>query len=181
MRAPLLIAALFAGLGLGVAEAASAQSFKAQLDQAKQLRLAGKPAQSEQIVRNVLAQNPGDFRATYAQGVLLLDRGDAKSAVATLNNALAGLHGQAPPDPTIYNTLGYGLMRLGRLDEAAATFQKQYNCGCTPPGASKTKLLNNMSLVYRLKGNTAAALKYQEEASGAQAPVQAMAYRPQGR
>jgi Flp pilus assembly protein TadD len=170
--------ALLAGVSLSAAAVGAPDPYKAKLDEAKQLRLSGDHAQSEQIVRSVLTQNPGNFRATYSQGVLQLDTGDARSAVATLNSALTGLKGQAPPDPTIYNTLGYGLMRLGRLDEAAATFQKQYNCACTPAGASKTKLLNNMSLVYRLKGDTAAALKYQQEAGGAQAPVQAMAYKP---
>jgi Flp pilus assembly protein TadD len=180
MRGPVFICALLATLSFGPAGVASPDPFQSKLDQAKQLRLAGKPDQSEQIVRNVLMQNPGDFRANYTQGVLQLDRGDARSAVATLTSTLKSLKGQPPPDPTIYNTLGYALMRQGRLDEAAAAFQKQYNCGCTT-GASKVKLLNNMSLVYRLKGDTAAALKYQQEAGGAQAPVQTMAYRPRAR
>jgi len=180
MRGPILICTLLASLGLSVSATAGQDPYKARIDEAKQLRLAGNHAQSEQLVQSVLAQSPGNFRATYAQGVLQLDRGDARGAVATLNRALVGLRGQAPPDPTIYNTLGYGLMRLGRLDEAAAAFQKQYQCGCTPPGASKTKLLNNMSLVYRLKGDTASALRYQQEATGGAVQTRAaapMAYR----
>jgi len=167
MRGPLITVVLLAGLGFSVSALGAPDPFKAQLDQAKQLRLAGDHAKSEQIVKNVLTQSPGNFRATYTQGVLQLDSGDPKTAVMTLNRALVSQKGQPPPDPTIYNTLGYALMRTGRLDEAAATFQKQYQCGCTPDRASKAKLLNNMSLVYRLKGDTAAAQKYQQEASAA--------------
>jgi Flp pilus assembly protein TadD len=163
VRAQLLAAATLI-LASGAAFAQT-QPFKLQAEQARQQRLSGNIAASQMTVRNVLARDPQNFSATYTQGLLQMDQGDAKGAVVTLNRAIAGLKGQPPPDWTIYNALGYALLGLGRVDDAAAAFQKVYACNCVLDAASRSKLLNNMSLTYRLKGDAASAQRYQSEAA----------------
>jgi Flp pilus assembly protein TadD len=162
--------AAIATISLATSALGQGDAYKAQIDQAKQLRLGGNLDQSSVIVRNVLAKDPRNFRATYTKGLIELDQGSAGSAVSTLNGAIAGLNGQPAPDGSIYNTLGYALMNQGRLDEAAKVFQKGYAVRGSLPAASQQKLLNNMSLLYRLKGNQASANAYLQQAAQAGSP-----------
>jgi Flp pilus assembly protein TadD len=156
----------------GLASSATGQTgpYKAQLDQAKQARVSGDLGQSSLIVRGVLAKDPGNFRATYTKGLIELDQGQPGAAVSTLNGAVAGLNGKPAPDPSIYNTLGYALMNQGRLDDAAKAFQKGYAVKGSLPAASQQKLLNNMSLLYRLKGDQSSANTYLQQAAAAGSP-----------
>ena len=164
------LAAAATAAGLAGSAFGQGDPYKAQIDQAKQLRLNGDTAQSTQIVRGVLAKNPRDFRANYTKGLLELDQGASAAAVSTLNSAIAGLKGKPAPDPTIYNTLGYALMNQGRLDEAARAFQKGYAARGSLSRDSQQKLLNNMSLLYRLKGDQASSKAYLSLAAQAGSP-----------
>jgi len=156
-------------LAIGIAGSAAGQTdaYKAQIDQAKQFRLKGDLGKSDRIVSGVLAKDPQDFRANYTKGLIELDRGATPSAVSVLNRALASLKGQPAPDPTIYNTLGYALMNQGRLDEAGKAFQQGYAVRGSLARDSQQKLLNNMSLLYRLKGDKASSGRYLVEAARA--------------
>ncbi len=163
-------------LGLATAAAAQTDRFTVQLDQAKAARVRGKLDQSEQIVRSVLKQAPGHFRASYTLGLIQLDRGQTETGIKTLSDTVAALKGRPAPDPTIYNTLGWTLMGAGRFDEAQAAFDKGYacvkdpTCAKTLPAASQQKLLNNMALLARLRGQTPAARTYLQEAAKAGSP-----------
>lgn len=167
MRQLPILAAAFAAISLAGSAAGQTDPYKGQIDQAKQLRLNGNLAQSDQIVRGVLAKSPQNFRANYTKGLIELDRGATATAVSTLNGALAALNGQPAPDPTIYNTLGYALMNQGRLDDAARAFKQGYAAKDNLPPASQQKLFNNMSLLYRLKGDPKSAAQYLSLAAAA--------------
>lgn len=169
LRLPILAtvaAAALAGSAHGQADA-----FKPQLDMAKQQRLAGNLGQSAQIVQGVLAKSPNNFRALYTRGLIELDQGKPSTAVTTLSSAIVNLKGQPAPDPTIYNTLGYALMNQGRLDEASQAFQKGYAVRGGLERGSQQKLLNNMSLLYRLKGDQKSAQSYLAQAAAVGSPV----------
>jgi Flp pilus assembly protein TadD len=158
---------------VSVAGAAFGQTdpYKLQIDHAKQLRLAGNPDGASLIVRDVLTKSPTNFRALYTKGLIELDQRKPSSAVATLNSAVTSLNGQPAPDPSIFNTLGYALMNEGRLDEAGNAFQKGYVVRSSLSSASQQKLLNNMSLLYRLKGDQASASRYLAQAAAAGSPL----------
>lgn len=160
------IAVALAGPALGQAD-----PFKSQLEAAKQQRLAGNLSQSAALVNGVLAKSPTNFRARYTQGLIELDQGKPSVAVLTLNGAVASLKGQPAPDPTIYNTLGYALMNQGRLDESGKAFQKGYAARKDLENGSQQKLLNNMSLLYRLKGDQRSATAYLTEAARLGSPM----------
>jgi Flp pilus assembly protein TadD len=157
-------------VSLAGSAAGQTDPYRTQIDRAKQLRLNGAVDQSAVIVRDVLAKDPQNFRATYTKGLIELDKGSPKAAVSTLNSAITSLRGQPAPDPTIYNTLGYALMNQGRLDDAARAFQKGYTVKDALPATSQQKLLNNMSLLYRLKGDQASANTYLAQAAQAGSP-----------
>lgn len=169
MMARLLLIVL-AGLGLATSALAQADPYAAQMDRAKQLRVAGDLNGAQQIVDTVLIKSPGHFCASYTQGLIQLDRGRAQEGVKTLSATVRALNGKPAPDPTIYNTLGWAQMRLGQYDAAEASFKLGYQEQARLPAASRQKLLNNMGLLYRLKGQEPAARQYVQEAAKAGSP-----------
>lgn len=167
--ARLLVAAI-ATLSLATAALAQTDPYSAQMDRAKQLRVAGDLNGAQQIVSSVLKASPGHFRASYTQGLIQLDHGQAQDGVRTLSATVRRLNGQPAPDPTIYNTLGWAQMRLGQYDAAEASFKLGYAEQARLPAASRQKLLNNMSLLYRLRGQETTARQYVQEAVKAGSP-----------
>lgn len=164
-----LLIALAAAL-LATSAAGQTDPYDARLNQAKQLRVAGNLAGSERVVQEVLRQSPGHFRATYTLGLIQLDRGQSEAGVRTLNAAVTGLKGRPAPDPTIYNTLGWAQMKAGRFEQAEAAFKLGYADRARLTPASRQKLLNNMSLLYRLKGQPGVGKQYVQEAARAGSP-----------
>jgi Flp pilus assembly protein TadD len=92
-----------------------------------------------------------DFFQRYQTGREQVDRGEFEAAVASLNAALAGLQPGQAPDPNIYVALGYAQMRLGRFEEASATFNMAEQSNLTP--TSRQQLQANKAVLEQLRGH----------------------------
>jgi Flp pilus assembly protein TadD len=95
------------------------------------------------------AQSP--FDTNYRTGLAQLQSGQSQLAVDSMNRALASLGGRPAPDPTIYNNLGFALMRSGRLDDAQRAFAKADGERARLSTLELRKLDNNKSQLARLR------------------------------
>ena len=92
-------------------------------DQAMLAEKAGKPELMEQLLRKLIARQPGYAQAFNALGYSLADRGvrlpEAKSLI---EKALA----QSPGDPFITDSLGWVEFRMGRREKALDLIQQAF-------------------------------------------------------
>lgn len=88
--------------------------------QAMQLHQAGRPAEAEQALRQVLARSPRHADALHTLGVIQIQAGRHEAAVDLLARAVAADPAAAP----FHNNLGSALRSLGRLAEAEACFRQ---------------------------------------------------------
>jgi Flp pilus assembly protein TadD len=65
---------------------------------------------------------PQVFYQRYQVGRTQVDRGQFAAAVTAFQSALAAVPSGQAPDPNIYVALGYAQMRLGRVNDANASF-----------------------------------------------------------
>jgi Flp pilus assembly protein TadD len=148
-----------------------AQSIDARLDQAKAQRYSNQTAQANQTVEQVLAQDPGNFRANYTKGLIQNDLNDRAGAIRTLTGTIQRLNGAPAPDPAIYNTLGWMLMVDGDYKAAERWYLTGYAQRERLPAESRRKLLNNLGALYSLRGDRTSATRYFNEAAKAGSPA----------
>jgi Flp pilus assembly protein TadD len=91
------------------------------------------------------------FDDNYRSALVQLQSGQTGMAIDSMNRALASLGGQPAPDPTIYNNLGWALMRAGRFDEAQRAFESADSQRGRLSAQEQQKLQNNMNQLARLR------------------------------
>jgi tetratricopeptide (TPR) repeat protein len=111
----------------------------------------GQLTEAERLCASIIKADLNNFEARHLLGVILIARGDARGAERELALAVAGLPGSAPAQ----RNRGVALARLGRFNEALASFDK----------AIALKADDIEALVAR--GNACLALTRPEEAVSA--------------
>ena len=89
-----------------------------RLRQGHALQQQGKVTEAGAIYSEVLEQDPRNAPALHLMGVLAIQTGQLQPGVDLIRQSLAILPGFAPA----HDNLGKGLERLGRKDEALASF-----------------------------------------------------------
>ena len=84
------------------------------------LQRGGNPRQAEIIYADVLAEQPGQPDALHMLGLIAFQRGDHKSAIASIRQAIQ----HAPAFPDAYNSLGIVLKRVGETEEAVDCYRR---------------------------------------------------------
>ena len=120
---PWLFTLLF-GLALAAAVASALQhnanSAQSLLSRAEALYEADRGADAAPLLERAVAQDPRLWEAHYYLGVIALDAGDARSAIASLETA-ARLE---PGEPFTQYLLGAAYQSAGRFAEARAAYQR---------------------------------------------------------
>ena len=83
----------------------------------------GDLSQADAIYAQIVAQDPSNAEAVHLRGVVAYQKGDYPSAVSTIQRALS----LTPNNPAYLNNLGLAYQALGRLAEAAASYQAAIN------------------------------------------------------
>jgi predicted O-linked N-acetylglucosamine transferase (SPINDLY family) len=94
---------------------AQSQTGDGRIDAARQLFLAGRRAEAEELCRQIIADTPRHADALNLLGVIALSGGRLAEAEDLLRRAIAA----NPESAEAHNNLGEALRRVGRLDEAA--------------------------------------------------------------
>jgi protein O-GlcNAc transferase len=88
--------------------------------QAVALHRQGRPAEAEQLYRQILALDPRVFPALYLLGVLRLEQGDSAEAASLIEKALA----LNPGDPAAWMHYGLALQGQSRFEDALAAQER---------------------------------------------------------
>jgi tetratricopeptide (TPR) repeat protein len=80
----------------------------------------GQLAEAERLCLSIVKADANNFEARHLLGVILIARGDARSAERELALSVAGMPGSAPA----HRNRGIALARLGRFEEALACFDR---------------------------------------------------------
>jgi Flp pilus assembly protein TadD len=88
--------------------------------QAREHHRAGRLSEAEAIYRRMLKNEPYDAQLVLSLGLLMLQAGDALSAVNVLTRAV---HLQ-PANPAAHGNLGMAYKQLGRFDDMVNSFRK---------------------------------------------------------
>jgi len=94
-------------------------TIKQALDLARAHLEAGRPDQTEELCRRVLADQPAHSRAWHLLGRAALSRGQYQAGADMIRKAIAG----APPTAIFYNSLGTALSLQGHHDEALEAYR----------------------------------------------------------
>src|ERR1700728_4072899 len=149
--------------------------------QAVALHQAGKPAEAEQLCRQILVTMPKDFAANQLLGVIRFQQGRAAEALEFFDRAAA-----AQPGFAIFSNRGAALQLLSRYEEALASYDQalalqpndavlHYNRGRTLQDLSQfeealasydqaLRLNANSAPSHNNRGNTLRSLKRYAEA-----------------
>jgi predicted O-linked N-acetylglucosamine transferase (SPINDLY family) len=101
-------------------DASLAPRLAALFAQALPLHQAGRLDDAEAIYRRILGDDPGHFDARHMLGVVHLQRGEHIAALRNIDAALK----TNPRIAAAHNNRGTALAALGRLDEAAAAYER---------------------------------------------------------
>jgi Tfp pilus assembly protein PilF len=107
---------------------------------------------AQRIYENVLQSEPGSFRANYGLGLALLGQGKTDDAITYLSKAEQSVAKEEKPDYTIYNALGWALVRTGHLHKAEPMLQAGMTHLQQLDRPAQISLLNNMASVYMASG-----------------------------
>ncbi len=135
------------------------------MEQARQLRLAGNAIQSIAILEPVVGANPDYFSAAYNAGLAYSDLHQYDKAVETLSKARQIREKSNLSDATIYNSLGYTLILAGYPRQAEEVFLEGLKHENLLTVDSKRRLYNNLGNLYLNVGKYAEAEKYLADAA----------------
>ncbi|MFZ9635809.1 MAG: tetratricopeptide repeat protein, partial [Alphaproteobacteria bacterium] len=106
--------------GSGAPSAEAAAGTRALFEEGVRLHQARRLSEAQALYERVLRERPGHPGALHLMGVLDIQRGEPAAAVEKIRAAIAANPGAAP----FHGNLGTALQALGRLDEAAAAYQR---------------------------------------------------------
>jgi Flp pilus assembly protein TadD len=132
------------------------------VQQARQLRLQGNPAESAKVLGAVVEAHPNDFRAQYNLGLAFHGTGDTPAAIGALQKAKTINEKDKIGDATIYNSLGWVYLQSGDYTQALKEFktaEKPQNFSALTP-ESQRKVLNNIGVTYAYVGEAKLANDY---------------------
>ena len=132
--------------------ATSLQDQALLLEQALELHDRGALTQAEALYREVLQNDPGNFTATHALGVIKSQSGDFEGAIQMIGAALQ----MNPRSAMAHLNLGIALSRLQRFEEAIAHYQ--YSLMLKPDHADA--YLNRAIALHRLGRHEEAIANY---------------------
>ncbi len=162
-RAIFVVLVLLAGLG---GDAVARDPFQrdigdaqaAQLDEAAQLRSAGKTDEAIGVLSALTKSNPNYYSAQYNLGLAYADKKQYAQAKQHLQAAADLQQKYRIVDPTLYNSLGWTYLiqnDYAHAEQYLGSAYKQFDKLPTPD--AKRKLLNNYGLLYLSKGDHAKA------------------------
>lgn len=111
-------------------------------------------------LREVVAAEPGYYRAHYNLGLAQLEKGDTKSAIAELREALSIKERESLKDTTIYNSLGWAYLLARDYPDAERYLQEAAKHEPENTKATNTRVMNNLGVLYTYMGKYDEARKY---------------------
>lgn len=120
---------------------------------------------AQQLYENVLQGEPENFRANFGLGLTFLGQGRTDDAIPYLTKAQSLVEREAKPDYTVYNALGWALVRTGHLHKAEPVLQEGMKHLQELDRAAQISLLNNMASVYLASGRADDAKPLLQQAS----------------
>lgn len=136
-----LAAAVLSPWAVGAASAP-----EARIDAARKVWHDGNAAEAVNALSSIVAEYPEHFRARYNLGLALIAAGKNDAGLVALQEAARLGEAQADPDPTIYNTLGWQLLQMGKTAPALEQFEKAMTFEPQLSTASRSRLLNNYGI-----------------------------------
>ncbi|WP_386066637.1 tetratricopeptide repeat protein [Tahibacter sp. UC22_41] len=133
-------------VALFLSPAGAASTLDVRIDAARQARIGGNAADSAKALSAIVAESPQHFRARYNLGLALVAAGNDDAGLVALQEAARLGEMQGNPDPTIYNTLGWQLLQMGRTTAALEQFEKAMTFEPQLSEASRSRLLNNYGI-----------------------------------
>jgi Flp pilus assembly protein TadD len=139
-----------------------------EAQQARQLRLQGKAAESVEALKPIAVEHPDFFFAQYNLGLAYQSKGDTPAAISALTKAKEIREKDKIADATIYNSLGWVYLSGGNYQQALKEFktaEKPENFSALST-SSQQKLLNNIAVTYAFSGDSKLANEYFAKAKG---------------
>lgn len=166
--------ALAAALALGASAPTLAQG--ADLERARQARLAGRLDEAERLLRPIVAARPNEYLVVYNMGLVHEGRAarlppgvqklaQLDEAIRWLEKARSIREAHRVDEYTIYNTLGHVYFQRGDVVKAEAIWRGalQYQDRLSP--VSRAKLHANLGYLYAVTGDTKRAEMHLQQAA----------------
>lgn len=143
MNAILALLLSVALTGPAVPTADVAARIEAEVNRARQLRIEGRVDDAQRRLAALVGSHPTHYRATYNLGLAYAAQGRDAEALGAFARAAELREQQDASDVTIYNTYGWQLLRMGRVDAAIRQFERGVALQGRLGNASRSRLFAN--------------------------------------